>query len=155
MKHKSSFNNTYMGIYTPLNPYKWINTNKITYLSLWERRLFKFLDNHPNVLKIGSETIIVPYYDRVNDKIRRYHIDLEIHFKSGKKYLVEVKPKKQTIPPELRNKKGIRKNIQLSEQILYQKNIAKWESAQQFAQINGFVFEIWTEDKLQSLGLKV
>ncbi len=155
MRNRTSFNNTYSGTYKPQYPEKWINNNKISYLSLWERRTFKFLENHPNVTRVGSETKIIDYYDPISDTTRKYYIDLEIYFKSGAKYLVEIKPHKQTIPPELRNKKGIRKNVQLSEALLYQKNIAKWKSAEQYAKSNGFIFEIWTENKLKELGINV
>lgn len=154
MKRGSSFSNTYKGIYKPQYPEKWIN-NTISYLSLWERRTFKFLENHPNVVKIGSETKVVRYYDETSQAERSYYIDLEIYFKSGAKYLIEIKPHKQTIPPELRNKKGIRKNVKLSEAMLYKKNVSKWKSARNYAEKNGFIFEIWTEIKLKELGITV
>jgi hypothetical protein len=150
-----SFSNSYSGFYTPQFPEKWLNPDKIQYLSLWERRTFKFLENHPNVSKIGYETIKIPYYDAIENKDRMYFMDLEVHFKSGKKYLIEIKPHKQTIPPEQRNKKGIRKNVQLSEMLLYKKNISKWKSAEKFSKDYGYIFEIWTEKKLFELGISV
>lgn len=154
MIRKKSFNNTYSGTYKPDFPEKWIN-DKITYLSLWERRAFKFLEHHPNVSRIGSETKVISYYDTISQQERRYYIDIELYFKSGAKYLIEIKPHKQTIPPELRNKRGIRKTVQLSETLLYQKNLAKWKSAEQYAKNNGFIFEIWTENKLKELGISI
>ena len=154
MIRKKSFNNTYSGTYKPEFPEKWIN-EKITYLSLWERRTFKFLENHSNVLRLGSETKVITYYDSMDNKERRYYIDLEIYFKSGAKYLIEIKPHKQTIPPEMRNKRGIRKTVQLSETILYKKNLSKWKSAELYAKNNGFIFEIWTEHKLKELGISI
>ena len=87
------------------NPSKYIgDPTKIICRSLWERRVCKYLDENINVLRWGSEELIIPYYSPVDKKNHRYYPDFiaEIKDKSGniKTYVIEVKPKKQTKPPK-------------------------------------------------------
>jgi hypothetical protein len=37
----------------------------------------------------------------------------------------------------------------------YAKNISKWEAAKEFAEDRGWSFEVWNEDFLKSLGIKI
>ena len=62
-----------------------------------------------------------------------------------KKYVVEVKPKKQTQPP----KKGERvTKSYVYESVTYAVNQAKWKAAEEFCKDNGVEFKIITEDEL-------
>ena len=66
----------------------------IIYRSSWELKFFKWCDKTPNVLKWGSETVIVPYISPVDNKVHRYFVDNIITLKEGdniKTYLVEIK----------------------------------------------------------------
>ena len=62
-----------------------------------------------------------------------------------KKYLIEVKPKKQTVKPKVpkRQTKGY-----IREVYEYAKNMAKWESAKEFCKDRNWEFKILTEDEL-------
>ena len=68
----------------------------------------------------------------------------------GKKYLVEIKPAKETKPPRAAKKT----RRYLTEALTYVKNQSKWKAAQDFARDNGATFQIWTEDTLERLGIK-
>jgi hypothetical protein len=63
-----------------------------------------------------------------------------------KKYLVEIKPYKQTIePPHSKNKK---KSNMLYEQVTWINNCDKWKYAKDFAKKHGLEFIIITEKEL-------
>ena len=88
-------------IYKPSNPEKYQgNANNIICRSSWERRFCNWCDNNPNILKWASEEFSIPYVSPIDNRIHRYYPDYLIEVKevSGKikKYVVEVKPKKQT-----------------------------------------------------------
>ena len=66
--------------------------------------------------------------------------------------MVEIKPKSQTKPPK---KPSRQTKKYINEVMTYVKNEAKWKAAQKYAQDRGYHFEIWTEDTLKSLGMKL
>ena len=100
----------------------------------------------------SSETVTVPYKSAVDGKYHRYFVDLKINYTDGKTTLVEIKPKRQTKPPK---KKITRTKRYISEVLTYGTNISKWEYAEQYAKDRGWEFQIWTEDTLQELGIKL
>ena len=59
--------------------------------------------------------------------------------------LIEVKPKKQTIPPE--PKKRITKQY-VNEVVTYGVNQAKWKAAEEFCLDRGWEFRVMTEEHL-------
>ena len=69
-----------------------------------------------------------------------------------KTYLIEIKPKNQTIPPKKRSRKTKK---YINEMITYSKNQDKWEAASQFAEYKGWKFQVWTEETLKNLGIKI
>ena len=64
-----------------------------------------------------------------------------------KKFLVEVKPYKQTIKPT--ETPGKHKKALLYEQLTYIQNQAKWEAARQWCKSRGIEFTILTEKELR------
>ena len=62
-----------------------------------------------------------------------------------KKYIIEVKPRKQTTPPQ--KKSRVTKGY-LYEMRMYAVNHAKWRAAQEFCKDNGMEFKIITEEEL-------
>jgi hypothetical protein len=62
-----------------------------------------------------------------------------------KKYIIEVKPKKQTAPPKIKSR--VTKSY-LYEMRTYAVNQAKWKAAQEFCEDNGMQFKIITEKEL-------
>ena len=58
-------------------------------------------------------------------------------------YVVEIKPKKQTKPPENAKRKSYS-----TEMMTYMINNSKWESAKSFCSEKGWNFKILTEEDL-------
>ena len=83
--------------------------------------------------------------------MHRYFVDLLIEMNNGDIFLVEIKPKNQTKPPKKRRK--TKKYI--NEVLTYVKNQDKWQAANKFAEHKGWKFQIWTEDTLKNLGIKL
>ena len=79
-----------------------------------------FCDHNGNIIEWGSEEkVIIPYRCPTDGRVHRYYPDFYIKVKSKTgvvaKYLVEVKPKKQTQKP---NEKPKRKTGCLEERSL-------------------------------------
>lgn len=146
----------YQGFYVPKNPNKYIGKiDNIIYRSGLELKLFRWADNSPNVLEWNSEEIIVPYEDSIQrkpngeKKWRKYYIDAYVKIQEGdiiKKYLVEVKPWKQTQEPKAT--KGKKKSNLLYEQVAWKNNCDKWAFAREFAKKHGMEFIIITDKDL-------
>lgn len=142
----------YSGTYKVKNIRKYEgNHMNVKYRSLWERNVFRWLDNNDDILGWSSEEVVVGYRCKTDNKIHRYFIDLFIRTKNGC-YLVEIKPKAQTKPP----KKPARQTQKyLKEVMTYAKNISKWEAATEFANKRGMIFQVWDEDTIKGLGIKI
>ena len=108
-----------------------------------------YCDTNPNVLRWASEEFSIPYVSPVDGKVHRYYPDflIEVKEQNGKvkKYVVEVKPKKQTQPPV--QGKRVTKSF-IYETKTYAVNQAKWKAASEFCLDNGVEFKIITEDEL-------
>jgi len=144
---------SYKGRYTIKNPDKYAgDAKKVIYRSLWERNTFRWCENNPKVKLWNSEEVVVPYVSSVDKKLHRYYVDLLIQMDNKKTYLIEIKPKKETQPPKSRSR---RTKKFINEQLTYIKNNDKWEAANKFAEHNGWKFQVWTEETLKNLGIKV
>lgn len=144
---------TYKGKYRIKKPEKYMGDPKsVTYRSLWERTAFRWCEDRDDVIAWSSEETVVPYVCPTDKRAHRYFIDLKIKFKGGRIVLVEIKPKSQTQPPK---KPSRQTKKYINEVMTYVKNEAKWKAAQKYAQDRGYHFEIWTEDTLKSLGMKL
>jgi hypothetical protein len=140
--------------FRPKNPQKYIgNPNNIVYRSSYERKAMLWADTNPSILKWASEEIVIKYFDPTTNKTRRYYPDMliEVKNKEGiiKKYLLEIKPYRQTKPPNPSPKKKTK--TWLNECTTYEKNVAKWNAAKVFCEHNGLEFMLITE---QELGIK-
>ena len=142
----------YKGKYTIKNTKKYLgDPTKVIYRSLWERQAFKWCESNPRVKKWNSEEIVVPYKCKTDNKLHRYYVDLLVELDNKDIILVEIKPKRETTPP-----KGKRKTKRyIKEVTTYIKNTSKWEAATQYANHKGWKFQIWTEDTLTNLGIKL
>ena len=140
---------SYKGKYKPQNPKKYRgDPTNIIYRSLWERKFMKYCDTRDNVLEWGSEEFCLPYRSPIDGKIHRYFPDFYVKINENgqiKKYVIEVKPKKQTIEPEVRKKKT---KGYIYEVMEYAKNQAKWNAAREFCEDRQWEFKIITEDEL-------
>ena len=143
----------YSGRYRPKNLKKYVgNPSAIKYRSLWERQVMRWLDDNPKVLLWNSEEVVIPYICKTDNKRHRYFMDLYVKFDDGKSYLIEIKPKKQTKPPKEPQRKSKK---YIKEVMSYVKNQSKWEAAQSYANHKGMTFQIWTEDTIKGLGIKL
>jgi hypothetical protein len=143
----------YKGKFTPKNVEKYNGDWKeITYRSLWERQAFKWLDNNSNIVSWSSETTVIPYRCSTDKKVHRYFVDLKFQTLKGDTFLIEIKPKAQTKPPIKKTKTTKR---YINEVLTYMKNESKWKAAKDYASDRGWKFDIWTEDTLKSLGIKL
>ena len=119
----------YKGKYRVKNAHKYKgNVNNVVYRSSWERAVLKFLDLSSDVIEFSSEETVIPYRCATDNRIHRYFIDLTFKTKDGKKYLIEIKPDKETRPPVQPKRKTKRF---LTEVMTYMKNQSKWKAAQE------------------------
>lgn len=139
--------------FTPTQPEKYAgNPTNIIMRSSWETQFASWCDRNPNIIRWSSEETIVPYRCPTDNKVHRYFIDFKITVRNSngdqKTYLIEVKPSKQTKPPEF---PGRRTKRYLGESVTFIKNQAKWQAAREYALDRGWEFKIITE---YDLGLK-
>lgn len=144
----------YQGIYAPKNKKKYIgNLDQVFYRSRWELLVFRWCDLNPDVVEWASEETVIPYICQTDKKQHRYFVDLYLKFKSGRKFLIEIKPESQSTEPK--PKKGKKTSTFLMETLTYKKNMSKWETAKQYASDRGMYFQVWGESALKSIGINV
>ena len=141
---------SYKGRYRPSNPKKYRgDSSNIIYRSLWERKFMVYCDNHSKILEWGSEEIALPYRSPIDNKIHRYYPDfyIKVKEKNGKikRYIIEIKPKKQTVEPKVKKRKTKGYIYEVYE---YARNQAKWKAAQEFCKDRMWEFKVLTEDEL-------
>ena len=144
----------YKGKYKPRNRSKYKgDPTKIIYRSLWERRFMVWCDENPNVIKWASEEVVVPYRSPLDRRIHKYYPDFWVKTKKHDGLieisLIEIKPKKQTVPPKDtgRKRKGGRFLLEMKR---YGVNEAKWQAAGAVCKKKNWKFVILTEDQLLS-----
>ena len=136
-------------LFKPANPKKYTgNPRNIICRSSWERRFCNWCDINESIIEWGSEEFWIPY--RAPDgKVRRYFPDFLIKVKETtgelKTYVIEVKPKKQTLKPKPRKK--VTKSY-LYECKTYEVNKAKWKAARECCADRRVEFKIITEKEL-------
>jgi len=144
---------SYKGKYKPTNlkKYKGDPTN-IIYRSLWERKFCAYCDLNENILEWGSEEFWIPYRSPLDDRVHKYFPDfyIKVREKNGeiKRYVIEIKPKRQCVEPQVQTKKTKKYIYEVTE---YARNQAKWKAAKEFCDDRQWHFKILTED---DLGLK-
>jgi len=142
---------SYKGRYTPINPKKYKgNPSRIVYRSLWERKFMIYCDTNNSILEWGSEEVIIPYLSPWDGRVHRYFPDFYIkvreHNKTIKKYIIEIKPKKQCEPPVATPKRKTKKWF--GEVKTWGINEAKWKYATKWCENNGMEFKVLNEDHL-------
>ena len=140
----------YRGKYYPSFPrkYKGDPTN-IIYRSLWERKFMVYCDKNTKILEWGREEIALPYISPHDSRVHRYFPDFYIKVQENtgkiKRYLIEVKPLKQTTKPKKpkRQTKGY-----IREAFEYARNQAKWKAAREYCADRMWEFKVITEKEL-------
>lgn len=124
---------SYKGKFRPTFPNKYVgNPDNIWFRSLWELKLFQYLDVNSAVLQWSSEELAIPYISPADGKVHRYFPDvvMKARTRNGdiKTFMIEVKPKKQTAMPI---------------------NEAKFAAATNYCEKIGWEFRIITENELK------
>ena len=137
--------------YKPEYPRKYKgDPNNIICRSSWERKFCRWCDLNENILEWGSEEFCIPYRSPVDRRVHRYFPDfiIKVREQTGdiKRYVIEVKPKKQTRPPVQTTKK--RTKTYINEVKTYAINEAKWKAADEWCKDRLLEFKIITEDQL-------
>ena len=108
-----------------------------------------YCDLNENIIEWGSEEIALPYRSPLDNRVHRYFPDFYIKVKENtgviKKYLIEIKPKKQTVEPKIQKRKTKSYIYEVTE---YAKNMAKWRAAEEFCKDRMWEFKVLTEDEL-------
>ena len=108
-----------------------------------------YCDNNERILEWNSEEMYVWYRSPIDNRPHRYFPDFYIKVQERndvvKKYIIEIKPDKQTKPPKKpkRQTKGY-----LREAYEYAKNQAKWKMAREFCADRQWEFKVVTEKEL-------
>ena len=141
---------SYKGRYRPSNPKKYKgDSSNIIYRSLWERKFMVYCDNQTKILEWGCEEIVLPYRSPIDNKVHRYYPDFYIKVRESngkiKRYIIEIKPKKQTVEPKMKKRKTKGYIYEVYE---YAKNQAKWKAAEEFCKDRMWEFKVLTEDEL-------
>ena len=99
----------HQGGFHPQNPQKYKgDVNNIIYRSSWELKFMQWCDRNENIMEYGSEEFWIPYVSPVDNRVHRYFPDFIIKVKESneetKTYVIEVKPKRQTVPPKQKSR---------------------------------------------------
>ena len=105
----------------------------------------KWCDVTPGVQEWGSEEIVIPYTSPVDGKRHRYFPDFYVKV-GNKKYLLEVKPFKQTKEPKTQKRMTKR---YINEVVTWSVNQAKWKAATEFCLDHNWEFMLITEKELK------
>lgn len=136
------------GIFPLKHPEKYKGTLPVVFRSSLEMRVYRWLDQSSHVISWGSESVVIPYFDPIRRKKRRYFIDVnaEIKTKDGRieKVLLEIKPAAQTRVPQISPRQSIRS--QQYALTTWVTNQAKWTAAKEWALKNNYKFTLLTEE---------
>lgn len=109
-----------------------------------------YLDKHPDVISWASEEVCIPYRSPIDGRKHRYYPDFYVKRRINgniKESLIEVKPKKQTMPPKIQKLKRPTRKY-LNEVRTWGINEAKWNAADAYCKDRGWDFKIMTEHEL-------
>lgn len=111
----------------------------------------RWLDRTPQVVEWSSEDIRVPYIKPTDGKVHHYYLDFYMKLRDKRgvdhKYIIEIKPYKQTIPPKPHGNK--KPSTILYETRQYAINTSKWKSAKKWAESHKMKFIIITDKDIK------
>ena len=140
-KYQIKYPEKYVGDYT-----------NIVVRSSWEKKMFRWCDHNQSVLKWGSEIQAIPYWSQVDNKMRRYFIDLFVQMQKEdgtvENLAIEIKPNSQVEKP-VKGRKSTKTYI--NECLTWTVNQDKWKAAEEWCKQNKFKFVIMDE---YALGIK-
>jgi hypothetical protein len=142
------------GVFAPLNPEKYIgDNNNIICRSSWEYRFCKYCDSNPLILKWSSEPLPIPYYNPLDQKDHKYHVDfyMRVQQENGEQqeWLIEVKPQRQHEKPVFEGSKTNEKLKSYNDKMkVWITNQAKFKAAKIWAEARGMKFGVVNENFL-------
>jgi hypothetical protein len=144
---------SWKGKYRVKNPLKYKGNHlNVRYRSGLELTCMNYFDKHTDVIEWSSEEVILPYRSPIDGRMHRYYLDFYVKFRNKdgttKKMLIEVKPKKQTVPPV---KKGRMTRRYINEVKTWGVNSAKWDAALAWCAKHDHTFVILTEQDIKGL----
>ena len=150
---------SYKGWYKILNNDKFIKpidehmqsykNGHIYYRSSLELKAFRYADFNKHIVKFSIEPYAIKYLKPSDGKIHRYYIDLFLVFSTGDKFMVEIKPKSETIEPKKPKSKTTKSLLRYQQAMLtFVINQAKWQAARVFAEANDMRFVVLTDEDL-------
>ena len=148
MRKKRVYSQYKQGVYTPTGR-KYKGSSRPVYRSSWELKFFRWCDANDNILEWTSESVVIPYTSPLSSRTCRYIVDNTVkilEYGNLVKYLIEIKPKKQTTAPKAHGNK--KQSTILYENMNYIRNTAKWKAAEAWCKRRGYKFQIITEDHL-------
>jgi hypothetical protein len=99
----------------------------------WEEAYMKYLDSNAAVVSWSYEQIQIAYLSNKKiKKYRKYYPDFQVLYDDESIKIIEIKPKKRL------------------KQAAVQKKIS---AAEEWCSVNGFIFQIITENELKELGI--
>ena len=104
-----------------------------------------YCDRNEKIMEWGSEEFFVPYRSPLDGKLHRYFPDFYVKIE-GRRYLVEVKPLKQTKEPKTQKRMTKR---YINEVVTWSVNQAKWKAASEFCKDQNWEFMLITEKELK------
>lgn len=130
--------------FIPRNPAKYVgDVEKIFARSSWEVSVMRYFDSRNDVIRWGSEEVIIPYLSPADNRVHRYFPDffVEYYDKHGevKKEIVEVKPQHES-------EEQYAKSDRSKDALLV--NEAKWKAASIFCESRGMLFRVLTEKSI-------
>lgn len=134
------------GKFQPKHPTKYKgNPTNIIFRSKWEADVFRFCDMNPEIVKWSSEEIVIPYVSPLDGRVHRYFPDIWIQKTDKSCAIIEIKPFKQTLEPEIPKKKT---RAFLNEAATYVVNQAKWKAASEYCKDRNWKFILMTENEI-------
>ena len=125
------------------------NPNNIVCRSNWEKKFCQWCDTNENILLWASEEFSIPYVSPLDRRVHQYYPDFLIKVQEGggaiRDYVIEVKPKRQCIPPKRKSK--VTKSY-IYEAKTYEVNKAKWRAAEDWCKDRRLILKVITEDEL-------
>lgn len=145
------------GYYKIKNVHKYMgNPTDIVYRSSWEYKFMLYCDLNEGVLKWVSESFKIPYIDYMGHS-RTYIPDFYLETRNKKnpelmnRFLVEIKPAKETKEPIIPNNISEKKLKSLEYDLaVWQKNKYKWTFAKEWCKARDIQFWLVTEENLDS-----
>jgi hypothetical protein len=135
----------HQGRFIPKNPQKYVgrSTNQIMFRSSWECAFMKWLDTNNAILRWGSEELAIPYVHPFDGRMHRYYPDMVIMYMDTtgavKREIIEIKPHKESVvTPKMTDRD--RQALMINQ--------AKWKYAAEYAEKNGAVFRVLTEQTM-------